>query len=350
MKLHALIRATLLSVVVPGCVDTGSSCPEDPDVEENFLLDVDISDEDWSRYQTAGPEGGPPETCEELCAAHYEAVHAGQWVQAFVVATCYADGDLPDASEDTADTGQPAAGSDTGQAGGVAGRLTCSGSATVSDICLGGRRPRGYRERPGRGPSAPARSLAAMADLEAASVLAFEELASWLKAQGAPDALIARCRAAAEDERRHARMIGALARRRGGLPTPLEQEELPADLLAVALHNAVEGCVHESWAALEATWQADHADPELRPAFARVAQDEIRHGELAWDLHRWLYGRLDSGGRSQVQAALLQALATLPDRLSEDGGGIGRPSGATGRALAIQFASGLRAAASLAMA
>lgn len=71
---------------------------------------------------------------------------------------------------------------------------------------------------------------------------------------------------------------------------------MPTDetLLSIAIHNAVEGCVSETWAAMMAQIQAERAEtPELRALFSTIARDEITHGQLAWDLHAWLLEQLD---------------------------------------------------------
>ncbi|MEZ4450324.1 MAG: ferritin-like domain-containing protein, partial [Nannocystaceae bacterium] len=147
--------------------------------------------------------------------------------------------------------------------------LSCTGHYVEPGFCTG-RRPLGHREAAlavdGRGAW-----LALHAHLEGASVIAFDELAAWLAARGAPAALRERCRAAADDEVRHAALLGALARREGAEVPPLAADPHDDDLVAVALHNAVEGCVAEAFAALIAARQAERADdPELRAAFASV--------------------------------------------------------------------------------
>ncbi|MBZ5712785.1 hypothetical protein [Nannocystis pusilla] len=93
------------------------------------------------------------------------------------------------------------------------------------------------------------------------------------------------------------------------------------DLRAIAVENAVEGCVLETWAALVAAHQACAAeDLELRVEFAAIAGDEARHAELAWRLDTWLSGQLDEAARAEVAAArqaaartLAAALAAAPD-------------------------------------
>src|SRR5262249_49130025 len=71
-----------------------------------------------------------------------------------------------------------------------------------------------------RAPSAVAEYWARAAHLEAASVHAFERLHDELAAHGAPTGLLRATRRAAADERRHARVVGAMALRLGGQPVP----------------------------------------------------------------------------------------------------------------------------------
>ena len=90
-----------------------------------------------------------------------------------------------------------------------------------------------------------------MAALEAASVPAFERLSAELALHGAPSALVARALEARDDERRHAALVVALARRYGAERGAVRRSALPLrSLRAVAEENGVEGCVHETFAAL----------------------------------------------------------------------------------------------------
>lgn len=158
--------------------------------------------------------------------------------------------------------------------------------------------------------------LARMAELEAASVPAFERLARELAHHGAPAALIRRARAAMRDEIRHARAIGALARRYGCPPREIEVPRLPCRGLAeIARENAVEGCVREAFGALIATFQAARAIPELRGVFAAIARDERRHAELSEDVHAWVTRLLDPHARDTVLAERAAAAQTLRDEL-----------------------------------
>lgn len=190
----------------------------------------------------------------------------------------------------------------------VVGRVTCEGTDTM--YCTG-RRPLGHIEGPvGEG---LAGWLAHSAQLEAASVQAFEELATWLEFRGAPFDLIRRCRRAADDERVHARLAREAAIRRGAVPHAPRAGPAPDDVLDVALQNAVEGCVKEAWGALLARWSARNAcTAELRDLHSRIADDEARHAELAWDLYDWLAARLHPRDRAKVDRARRDALSRLP--------------------------------------
>jgi rubrerythrin len=195
------------------------------------------------------------------------------------------------------------------------GRVTCAG--TYSPAC-GGRRPIGHLEGGDTEcPSPLGRALAEMAYLEAASVVAFEQLAERLTRWGAPAQLVKRCRSAAADERNHARWTTRLAGQQGArVPAP-RHDSVEASLFAEAMHNAVEGCVHETFAALVAMDQARSAnDPLLRRIFTRIAVDEGAHAQLAWDLHEWFRERLDQDQASAIDRARAGALKTLPGRVA----------------------------------
>lgn len=195
------------------------------------------------------------------------------------------------------------------------GLVSCTGTYTYCNNPEG-RRPLGHVESGDDACGTPlGRSLAAMAYLEAASVDAFEQLADALTGWDAPKRLIERCRAAADDERRHARWITTLAAAHGGrVPTPMRTHGVWTRL-AHAEHNAREGCVLETFAALLAGVRARRVpDPRLRRVFVRIAADEARHAQLAWDLDAWFRTQLDTDAIARVEAARAQALAQLPAR------------------------------------
>ena len=188
------------------------------------------------------------------------------------------------------------------------GTIQCAG--TAEEMCLG-RRPIGYIEPNGNG-SDLGTHFAQVAQLEAASVLAFVELAKQLKGFKAPNHLVRRCLMAADDEVRHARAFMNLAKGFGSTIQPINCEAVPSDMLSVALHNAVEGCVFETWAALTAHHQAARCEiPALKKLYAMVAADETRHGQLSWDMHAWFMTQLSASEQAQVRAAQRDAFSRL---------------------------------------
>lgn len=188
-------------------------------------------------------------------------------------------------------------------------------TATCHYGCSGGRRPDGLVDdnREGKSPATVGAYFAKLAHLEAASVHAFRTIADELVRFGAPEKLVRAARRARRDEVRHTRMTSALARRFGAaLRQPRVAPTGKRALVEFALENAVEGCVSETFGALLAHWQAQHAeDREVRSAMARIARDETRHASLAWQMHRWATSRLGASNRRRVSAAMRDAAQTL---------------------------------------
>jgi hypothetical protein len=186
--------------------------------------------------------------------------------------------------------------------GGVVPGIECTRRAE----CGAGRRPAGLMAvRDEAWPRDDAACwLASAAHLEEASVHAFSRLRHELAAHRAPRRLLRAASRAARDERRHARTMRALVRRRGARAPAVEVAmHLPRSLLALAIENAIEGCVRETWSALLAHHQARHArDPLVRAAMARIAVDETRHAALAWSIDRHLCRRFDRTTRAHLEA------------------------------------------------
>jgi hypothetical protein len=173
----------------------------------------------------------------------------------------------------------------------------------------------------GRGPTAAAAWLSRAARAEAASVKAFLALRDELRAHGAPSELLAAARDAAADEVRHARAMGQLVEAAGGEPAPPVKDAKPVarSLFELALENAVEGCVLETFGALLAMHQARHArDAAIRDAMAAIAEDEARHGELAWAIHRWVCGLLTDVDAAALRDAMSTAATNLAHALGDD--------------------------------
>src|SRR6185369_13189263 len=169
-------------------------------------------------------------------------------------------------------------------------------------------------------PSALGDYFAEIARLEAASVTAFRTLRDELREHGAPRRLVRAARRAARDEVRHTRTTGALARRWGGTPrTPSLSRVARRSLEAMAIENAVEGCVRETYGALVATRQAERArEPHVRAAMMRIARDETRHAALSWSVARWLESRLDQAAKRNVERAKLAAARELSSSIAHE--------------------------------
>ncbi len=184
--------------------------------------------------------------------------------------------------------------------------------------CVSGRRPEGLVRAARRCDDAVGAFFAECAHLEAASVLAFERLARELRAHGAPARLVKAAERSRADEVRHAKATAALARRRGAEPEPVVVEERGVrSLYEIALENAVEGCVRETYGALVALHQTAHAkDARVAAAMRRIARDETRHAALAWDVAEWIDSRLTNVERERLADARAEAATTLRRQLS----------------------------------
>ncbi|MCY1044512.1 ferritin-like domain-containing protein [Corallococcus sp. bb12-1] len=183
-----------------------------------------------------------------------------------------------------------------------------------SDNCSIGRRPVGLQDAaPCESTDALGHYFAEAAHLEAASVHAFLRLREELALHGADANLQDAARRSAVDEVMHTDVTGRIARRFGATPQRPVVTALPLrPLLDVAMDNAVEGCVRETYGALVAHYQALHAqDTEVREAMARIAEDETRHAGLSWDIDQWARPRLCDSERDALREAQRQAVATL---------------------------------------
>lgn len=203
------------------------------------------------------------------------------------------------------------------------GSFTPGPNGALHMLCLdcfgGGRRPRGLRKTPINAENAVGAYFAKMAHDEHASILAFARMDEELTYFRAPRTLIAATRSAMRDEKRHARIMSALARGRGARPRiSTVRKTKRRSLEAMALENAVEGCVNETFGAILLRWQSLHAkDEALRAAFAEVADDEAKHVALSWSLAAWLEKRLDFAANKRLLRARGRALTVLENALSK---------------------------------
>lgn len=198
----------------------------------------------------------------------------------------------------------------------TAGEISVLGSINLSvnpNACAG-RKPAGLvSQSRDLGRSKLGDYLARMAHLEAASVVAFERMACELNAHGAPLELVDLAIAARGDEVRHAQLMGIMARGHGGDPVKPAVESLPLRTLEeIALENAVEGCVRETYGALVGGYQAEHArDQALRAAMHQISGDEARHAALSYRVQRWILPQLTPEARERVRHAQQRAVFEL---------------------------------------
>ena len=184
--------------------------------------------------------------------------------------------------------------------------LSCEG------ICVG-RLPACLKETSIDAGNAIGDYLARAAHLEDAAVSAFAILAAELRAHGAPKSLTRSCLVARADEVRHAREVGDLARAFGVVPPRAEVgPSRVRPLVEIAIENAIEGCVRETFGALVGAWQGEHArDLRVRGTMKRIARDEARHAALGWRIHEWAMTRLDASDKARVREAMSRAIDEL---------------------------------------
>ncbi len=195
-------------------------------------------------------------------------------------------------------------------------------------------RRRGLRCVPSnRDPRPPTIGAAWMraAENEAASVAAFEALATRLTSLGAPDELVRRSHSAAADERRHAVNCRAIARGFDAdvcVVAPDADVAAEADvtapqvaglarsigILQVAIESQLDGTYDEGFSAalLQQGASAARGD-DLAARLRSIAADEQRHAELASDIVEWCATEVGMPARLAVRCS--RARRWLPKRL-----------------------------------
>jgi len=189
---------------------------------------------------------------------------------------------------------------------------TCYGSQ-YRDCGGAGRRPAGLRQTfVEQDCSEEAKWWAQIHYLEKAAVIAFMQLAEELRDLGAPRELIEGCLQAAAEEIGHAQVTGKLAVDLGATLWPVEPvEKVDRTLFELAMHNASEGCVRETYAGLEGLYQASQVREEWAPMVHQIAHEECGHADLSWRIHEWACAQLSPAEVAQIEAAQRQALSEL---------------------------------------
>ena len=263
------------------------------------------------------------QACSSACGAGYgECSLPPEYVKAYQSALPPAPGlGGSDAGSD--------AGSDTGsEAGSDAGAKTCPAVTGMVNVRCGsfpceGRRTEGIDEPLASNDPGLGAYFAACSYLEAVSVHAFARLRVELAAHGAPEELLALAMRAEDEEIRHAELTGDLARSYGVAPEePVAPPSAVRTLFAIALENAVEGCVRETYGAAVACFRAIRAgDPTVRAVMQTIARDECEHAELSFRIAAWVMPCLRAEERNAITLAMrhaMQQLVTSDDDLLDD--------------------------------
>ncbi|MBK9265511.1 MAG: ferritin-like domain-containing protein [Polyangiaceae bacterium] len=212
--------------------------------------------------------------------------------------------------------------------------------------CVIGRRPEGLiASNPPRGARSMGAYFAEASQLEAASVFAFERLEGELRTYRAPRTLVRDARRARNDEVRHARMTRRLAKKNGGTPVAARVRQMSGRAwMEFVKENAVEGCIRETFGALVATYQAQHAtDEHIKRAMGVIANDETRHASLAWRVAKWAEARLSAEERAEVRALQRAELQRMRCHLSHEDAPL-PAAGYPGRDESIRLLAGFSAA------
>lgn len=304
----------VVSAVIPVIIELTACCGNYKAESEPETYDIVISEEE---FLAALDEEGQLSTegCDQLCREHpYNANDIIDSVESCEeVALSLTSTPPPETT--------PTEGTDgTGDTGSLVPERAVRCHVMSTSVCVGGRDHRCVEGRhEGYGPTDAAAWFGAQAHAESTSVAAFVAMGKELTRFRAPRSLVERCLASARDEVAHARILKVLAANHGGRPAPIALGPVPdRDLLSFAIENAIEGCVRETWAALVAHWQAVHAeDGAVRAAYARIARDEARHADLAWEIDAWLQTRLTEVQYREVCAARTETIAALRRELSD---------------------------------
>lgn len=161
--------------------------------------------------------------------------------------------------------------------------------------------------------------FAEIASLEAAAVTAFAYLVKELEAYDAPQSFIDIAKDAIREETEHAELTAMLATSYGA--TPWEVSVPPFALRPIdeiAIENATEGCVRETFASACAMWQALHADTAaVRMVMERIAVEESRHAALSWQIDEWLMAQLTPAQQERCREAKRATIAELEASFTE---------------------------------
>lgn len=146
-----------------------------------------------------------------------------------------------------------------------------------------------------------------LAEMEHASIAAFEQLHRQLEYLGAPPALLGGCTQAAAQEADHARRCFDLASVYAGATIEPGRVLLPRlgrpTLAGIAAESLRDGVLNEGYAAWIATAQAERAtDPSVVDTLRVIAGDEAEHAALSWRVVTWCAETGDASVRNALRA------------------------------------------------
>jgi hypothetical protein len=163
----------------------------------------------------------------------------------------------------------------------------------------------------------PARDWTHTAALEHASIASFAVLSLDLMALGAPAHLLRGAHLAALDEIAHAEYAFAMAspegKRLGPGPLPIPARPSPT-LAGLAVESLRDGCFGETAAALSLQRRAERSsDLAQAKILATMAEDELRHAELAFAIVAWA---VRQGGDAVLHAVSAEAAKLDPHQVT----------------------------------
>ncbi len=162
------------------------------------------------------------------------------------------------------------------------------------------------------GAVAPAGSTwQAVFTLESISEIVFTRLANELEQLGAPEDLIERAQRASIEEARHARLATLFAPPGTHFETPTLHDVGMRSLLEIALENAREGCVRETWGAYDAASERNNPTTSFEAFSRAVADDERGHAAWSWALDTWARGTLNAADIATLDEAHEAAITAL---------------------------------------
>jgi hypothetical protein len=158
--------------------------------------------------------------------------------------------------------------------------------------------------------------FARLAQEEATAVFAFGELLEYLQDWEAPKLLQDWCSRIIEEEKVHTLMMSGLAHRNGQGSAVIQFPSVnQVSMKEMAIHNALTGCIGETWSAVLLRYQSEHA-PKYNGVFKRISKDETSHAEFSWSLHEWLMYQLTEDEQTEVTQAIREMLETVPEAKS----------------------------------